>query len=123
MSSCVRAHIERFPNAKTGLNSLETNILKLIYKNNITSINQLLGYALEYQGYFGYDDLQIKRVIDRLKMFYTHENGKIILTPEGLEALNATKNFYRMMKTEEYLGGVKMYDFLYDSESHNILQL
>lgn len=123
LSSCVRAHIERFPNAQTGLNSLERNILKLINTNDITSMNQLLGYALEYQGYFGYGDLQIQRMIDRLNLFYEDKDGKIILTSEGNEALNASKNFYRQMKTEEYLGGVKIYDFLYDSESHNILKL
>jgi len=45
------------------------------------------------------------------------------LTPEGNEALNASRNFYRVLKNDEFLGGVKMYDFLYDSESHKILKL
>ena len=123
LSSCLRAHIERFPNSQTGLNSLEKNILKLIAHNTITSMNQLLGYSLEYQGYYGYGDRQMQRVLDKLKIFYKPGEGKIELTPEGEEALEGTRNFYRVLKNDEYLGGAKIYDFLYDAETHNILKL
>jgi hypothetical protein len=123
LSSSIRAHIERFPNAVTGINTLEKNILKLINTHNINSLNQLLGYSLEYQGYYGYIDIQIHRVINKLQVFYEVKEQKIELTPEGNEALNATRNFYRLLKNDEFLGGVKMYDYLYDSESHKILKL
>ena len=123
LSSSIRAHIERFPNAVTGINTLEKNILKLINTHNINSLNQLLGYSLEYQGYYGYIDIQIHRVINKLQVFYEVKEQKIELTPEGNEALNATRNFYRLLKNDEFLGGVKMYDYLYDSESHKILIL
>jgi len=123
LSSCIRAHIERFPNSTTGLNTLEKNILKLISSNDISSMNQLLGYSLEYQGYFGYGDSQMQRILTKLKRFYSEENNQIRLTPEGTEALNGTRNFYRVLRNEEFFGGVRMYDFLYDSVSHNILKL
>ena len=123
LSSCIRAHIERFPNSKTGLNSIERNVLRLIKKYNITSKNQLLGYILEYQGYFGFGEPQVKRLMEKLKMFYKEEDGRIILTQEGEEALNGSRNFYQELKNDECLGGVKMYDFLYDDESHRILKL
>lgn len=123
LSSCIRAHLERFPNVATGLNSLEKNVLKLIANNTITSINHLVGYALEYQGYFGFGDMQITRMINNLAMFYKVENERVVLTPEGVEALNGTRNFYREMKNDECLGGVKKYDFLYDSDTHKILKL
>ncbi len=123
LSSCLRAHVERFPNTQTGLNSLEQNILKLIQKNKIISKNHLLGYSLEYQGYFGYNDKQMQRLLDKLSIFYKVNEDKVELTPEGEEALNGAKNFYRILKNQECLGGVKMYDFLYDSETHNILKL
>lgn len=123
LSSCIRAHIERFPNSTTGINTLEKNILKLIDRNNISSKNQLLGYALEYQGYFGYGDSQMQRILDKLERFYKEENNQIQLTAEGTEALNGSRNFYQVLKNDEFFGGVKMYDFLYDSVSHNILKL
>jgi hypothetical protein len=123
LSSCIRTHIERFPNSRTGLNTIETNILRLIKENKIKSLNQLLGYSLQYQGYFGYGERQIQRLLDKLKQFYTLEKERVVLTSEGEEALIGSRNFYRALKNDEYFGGVKMYDFLYDSESHNILKL
>ena len=123
LSSCIRTHIERFPNSNTGLNTLENNILRLIKENNITSLNQLMGYSIQYQGYLGYGERQIQRLLDKLKEFYKVENDKVLLTEIGEEALAGTRNFYRVLKNDESFGGVKMYDFLYDSESHNILKL
>ena len=123
LSSCIRAHIERFPNSNTGLNTIELNIFRLIKENNISTMNQLLGYCMQYQGYFGYGERQMQRLLDKLKDFYKVENEMVILTDMGEEALAKTRNFYRILKNEESFGGVKMYDFLYDSESHNILKL
>ncbi|MBE7638835.1 DUF1835 domain-containing protein [Salegentibacter sp. BLCTC] len=123
LSSCIRAHIERFPNSRTGINSLERNVLKLVEQQHITSINQLLGYALQYQGYYGYSDSQMERVLNKLSMFYTLENEKLKLTQDGLDALAKKKNFYRDLINDEYYGGAKIYDFLYDSDSHKVLKL
>ncbi len=123
LSSCIRAHIERFPNTITGINTLERNVLKLIETNDITTRNHLIGYVLEYQGYFGFNNIQIQRMIDRLKIFYLIDENGVSLTEEGKKALNAEKNFYQELKNDEYFGGVKKYDFLYDSETHKILKL
>ena len=123
LSSCIRAHIERFPSAKTGLNSLEKNILRIIENQKITSLNQLLGYTLQYQGYYGYSDIQIQRLLKKLEIFYDIEPNSIKLNEKGQQALDAGKNFYRDLKNEDWFGGAKMYDFLYDPESHSILKL
>ncbi|SHI48377.1 hypothetical protein SAMN04488096_10262 [Mesonia phycicola] len=123
LSSCLRAHIERFPNMESGLNSLENNILKLIVNNTITSDNQLLGYALEYQGYYGYGDMQMLRVINKLQPFYYFNNAKFSLTEEGKMAINKSQNFYQELKDDLYYGGAKKYDFLYNQESHQLLKL
>lgn len=123
LSSCLRAHIERFPNMKSGLNSLEANLLKLITSHNITSHNQLLGYALEYQGYYGYGDAQMLRIVNNLKSFYYFDNTKYSLTEEGKMALNKSQTFYQELKDDLYYGGAKKYDFLYDDESHHLLKL
>ncbi|WP_037321635.1 DUF1835 domain-containing protein [Salegentibacter sp. Hel_I_6] len=123
LSSCIRAHIERFPNSKTGINSLERNVLKLIENQQIASINQLLGYALQYQGYYGYSDSQMERVLKKLTIFYSLENNKVILTQKGQDVLNSKKNFYQELKNEDCLGGARVFDFLYDSDSHKVLKL
>ena len=123
LSSCIRAHIERFPNTKTGLNALEVNVLKLINKHDITSRHHLLGYALQYQGYYGYGDIQMQRVIQKLQPFYTEENSELKLTEAGLQAISASKNYYQDLKDGDCYGGVGKYDFLYDPDSHNLLKL
>lgn len=123
LSSCIRAHIERFPNSKTGLNSLERNVLKLIQNHEITNENHLLGYALQYQGYYGYSDTQMQRLIDKLKLFFHFKEDRIVLSGKGEEALEGKRNFYRELKNDEYFGGARIYDFLYEPESHSLLKL
>ncbi|MDT0685696.1 DUF1835 domain-containing protein [Autumnicola psychrophila] len=123
LSSCIRAHIERFPNSKTGINSLERNILTIIQRNVISSENQLLGYALEYQGYYGYSDDQMQRLLKKLQDFYVVEDERVILSKKGEAVMEGNKNFYRELNNNEYFGGAKMYDFLYESESHRLLKL
>lgn len=123
LSSCIRAHVERFPNSKTGINTLERNILKLIEGHEIKSQNHLLGYALQYQGYYGYSDNQMERLISKLSLFFKVESDRLVLSENGQLALEEKKNFYRDLKNEDYFGGAKMYDFLYESESHKLLKL
>ena len=123
LASSIRAHIERFPSAKTGLNTLEINVLKLINRHEITTLHQLLGYALKYQGYYGYVDVQMQRVIDKLRDFYTVSDTSISLNEDGEKALSGSKNFYQRLKDNEFYGGVRKYDFLYDPDSHDLLKL
>lgn len=123
LSSCIRAHIERFPNSITGINSLEKNILKLIQNHKITSEHHLLGYALQYQGYYGYSDTQMQRLLDKLTIFYELREDQIVLSEKGLQVFNGRKNFYRELKDDERFGGVAMFDYLYEPESHRLLKL
>ncbi len=123
LSSCIRAHIERFPNSVTGINTLEKNILKLIDHHEINSKNHLLGYALQYQGYYGYSDNQMQRLLDKLSIFYEVLPDRIQLNEKGRLALEGKKNFYGELKNDDYFGGARMYDFLYESESHKLLKL
>lgn len=123
LSSCIRAHIERFPNSITGINSLERNLLKLVDSHDIKNENHLLGYALQYQGYYGYSDTQMQRLLKKLSIFFENTGEKVILNEKGIQALNAKKNFYRDLKNEEYFGGARMFDFLYESETHRLLKL
>lgn len=123
LSSCIRAHIERYPNAYTGLNSLETNVLKLIDQHRITSEHQLCGYVLSYQGYYGYGDTQIFKIIKELQPFFEFKNEQLALNEAGRDALEGRHNYYDQLKTELMLGGTNKYDFLYDPSSHQLLKL
>lgn len=123
LSSCIRAHIERYPNIKTGLNTLETNILKLIDREHITTEHQLIGYALSYQGYYGYTEDMMVKVIDKLRPFFEFGEDGLELNMNGKFILDGSHNFYRDIKSDEAYGGTCKYDFLYNPESHQLFKL
>ena len=123
LSSCLRAHLQRYPNMKSGLNTMEQNILSLIDTHEIKNVKQLLGYALSYQGYYGYGDIQMKRVLDQLSFFYKKTRKGIVLTDKGKEALHKENNFYRDLVQPWSYGGSMKYDFLYNGETHKLLKL
>ena len=65
MSNCLKAHLKRFPHQKSGLSVLEDNILRIVRDNEIRSKHHLLGYSLNYQGYYGFGDSQHSRLIEK----------------------------------------------------------
>ncbi len=123
LSICLKAHLQRFPNMLTGLNVLEHNILEMINGHQIKNIKQLMGYTLEYQGYYGYGDMQIKRVFARLFQFLNQTKEQLLLSERGKLALQHKKNFYNTQILDWYYGGVKKYDYLYNDETNTLLKL
>ena len=123
LAICLRAHLQRFPNMLTGLNTLEHNILQMVDQYKIQNMRQLLGYALEYQGYYGYGDMQMKRVLARLFQFFDQKKDRLYLSERGKLALEQKKNFYNTQKLDWYYGGVKKYDYLYNTDTHHLLKL
>ncbi len=123
LSICLRAHLQRFPNMLTGLNVLEHNILEIISTYQIKNISQLMGYALEYQGFYGYGDMQMKRVLARLFQFLDQTKEQLVLSERGKLALDQKKNFYNTQMLDWYYGGVKKYDYLYNNQTNNLLKL
>ncbi len=123
LSICLRAHLQRFPNMLTGLNVLEHNILEMVDTYQIKNIKQLMGYTLEYQGYYGYGDMQMKRVFARLFQFLDQTKDRLQLSERGKLALQQKKNFYNTQILDWYYGGVKKYDYLYNNETHTLLKL
>ncbi|HLV14812.1 MAG TPA: DUF1835 domain-containing protein [Xanthomarina sp.] len=122
LSNCLKAHLERFPNLKTGLGVLEENILTLIKEKNIRSKNQLMGYIMNYQGYYGYSDIQIQRLIHLLRIFYTEEDNEITLNRKGYDALIGSYNFSREINNNLVYGGVNRLDFSFCSESNKLIK-
>lgn len=125
LSNCLRAHRERFPDKDTGLNTLEVDILKFIDSQHITTKNQLCDYVLSHQGYYGYGDSQIFRIIERLQVFYTDKTVPFTLNTLGQQALigNIAPK-YRIKKQEEvYFGGAQKFKYTYDPENRNLIPL
>ncbi|MEO8933360.1 MAG: DUF1835 domain-containing protein [Xanthomarina sp.] len=122
LNNCLKAHLTRFPNLKSGLCVLENNILSLIKEKNIKSKNQLVGYVLNYQGYYGFSEMQIQRFIHLLKIFYTEETDKITLNRKGYEALIGSYNFSREINNNLIFGGVNRLDFSYCSRTNKLIK-
>ena len=122
LSNCLKAHLERFPNLKSGLDKLEENILVIIRDNKIKSRNHLLGYALNYQGYYGFGDLQISRIIDKLSIFFTESNDHLILNRKGYEALLLQHNFSLEIDNNIPYGGVNRFDFQFSTNQNKLIK-
>ena len=122
LSNCLKAHLERFPNSVDGLSILERNILQIIVKQSITSKHHLLGYALNYQGYYGYGDLQLERIINQLSMLYSVTEGEIELNRKGHEALLGHHNFALEIDNDMMYGGVKKIAFQFNKSKNKLVK-
>lgn len=122
LSNCLKAHLRRFADTRSGLNTLEYNTLKLIKEHQIKSRHHLLGYCLHYQGYYGFGDLQLKRMIDDLSLFYDEDENTLKLNRNGYLALEHQKNFFKELVNNFELGGINKTDFLYDKKENKLVK-
>ncbi|MFH4969108.1 DUF1835 domain-containing protein [Gaetbulibacter sp. M240] len=122
LSNCLKAHLERFPSTFTGLNRMESNILSIVRDNPIKSRNHLLGYALNYQGYYGYGDLQINRIVEKLSIFFNETKDEITLNRKGYEALLGQHNFSAEINNNLPFGGLFKLDFQFNPQENKLIK-
>ncbi len=122
LSNCLKAHLKRFPDSKTGLSTLENHILSLIKKHDIKSRQHLLGYVLNYQGYYGFGDLQLMRKINKLSIFFDENDNGLLLNRKGHEAILGQHNFASELNNNMYFGGVQKLDFLFSKTQNKLIK-
>jgi len=122
MSNCLKAHLKRFPHQQSGLNVLEDNILRLVRDNDIKSEHHLLGYSLNYQGYYGYGDTQLKRLINKLSIFFEKSENQLTLNRKGHEALLRHYNYTQEVNNDMTYGGVKRLDFQFSVTQNKLIK-
>jgi len=122
MSNCLKAHLKRFPHQQSGLNVLEDNILRLVRDNDIKSEHHLLGYSLNYQGYYGYGDTQLKRLINKLSIFFEKSENQLTLNRKGHEALLRHYNYAQEVNNDMTYGGVKRLDFQFSVTQNKLIK-
>lgn len=122
LSNCLKAHMKRFPNALNGLDTIEENILKIVRDNPINSRHHLLGYALNYQGFYGYGDLQLDFIINKLSMFFIENDEGINLNRKGHEALMNHHNFASYINNDIHYGGVRRLDYQYSTSRNKLVK-
>ena len=122
MSNCLKAHLKRFPHQKSGLSVLEDNILRLIRDNQINSEHHLMGYCLNYQGFYGYGDLQMKRLIDKLSIFYDTTDEGLNLNRKGHEALLRRYNYASEVNNNMSYGGVNRLEYQFSVDQNKLVK-
>lgn len=122
LSNCLKAHLRRFPKARNGLDTLEENILKIVRDKPINNRNHLLGYALNYQGFYGYGDLQIDHIIKNLSVFFTEDEQGINLNRDGHEALMNHHNYAAQINNDIYYGGVRRLNYQFSSSRNKLVK-
>lgn len=122
LNSCLKAHLKRFPNLKNGLNVLEENILSIIRDKDVKSKGHLIGYALNFQGYYGYGDIQILRIIDLLAIFYEETETRITLNRKGHEALIGIHNFASEINDTITFGGINRMDYYFSTKQNELIK-
>ncbi|MCC1485097.1 DUF1835 domain-containing protein [Winogradskyella immobilis] len=122
LSNCLKAHLKRFPNQKTGLSIIEENILKIIKDQDIKSKHHLLGYCLSHQGFYGFGDTQFKRIIDKLNPFFTIENTSLKLNRKGHEALLGHHNFALEVNNDMAFGGLSRLDYQFSDAENKLIK-
>ena len=122
MSNCLKAHLQRFPYQNNGLGIIEQNILKIIKENDIKSVHHLLGYALNYQGYYGFGDTQFHRIIEKLSIFYDITQNGLVLNRKGHEALFSKHNYASEINNDMYYGGVNRLEYQFSVEQNKLVK-
>ncbi|XMO86279.1 DUF1835 domain-containing protein [Algibacter sp. AS12] len=122
LTNCLKAHLKRFPDSVDGLNTLERNILEIVRDNTIKSKHHLLGYALNYQGYYGFGDMQLKRLIDKLSVFYTEEKDALVLNRTGHETLIGQYNSSHKIDSNMCFGGVNKYEYQFSKKLNKLVK-
>ncbi|MCF1191766.1 DUF1835 domain-containing protein [Mangrovimonas sp. AS39] len=122
LTNCLKAHLQRFPESKSGLSIIEENILVIIRDNEVKSRHHLLGYILNYQGYYGYGDLQFHRIIENLKIFFDETETRIKLNRKGHVALLRQTNFSSEVNNNIDYGGVNRLDFQFSTKENKLIK-
>ena len=123
LSNCISAHKKRFPEEHSGLNTLERHLLKLIKKHKISSEHQLCGYVLNYQGYYGNGDMQVLKMIKRLRSYFEEQDGYFIVNEKGEYALAGNDIQAPGQNETCYFGGVSKYAYQYHEETHQLIKI
>lgn len=122
LTNCLKAHLRRFPDSRSGLSTLEFNILKLVKNNTIKSLHHLLGYALHYQGFYGFGDIQLKRIIEKLVPFFNITEEFVTVNREGELVLNHLQNVHDQLENNMMFGAVNKYDYYFNKKENKLIK-
>ncbi|MBC5991298.1 DUF1835 domain-containing protein [Pontibacter cellulosilyticus] len=92
LEKALELHIQRFPDCKTGLGLPETEILRIV-KGGATTEQELIEKFWHQQPGYGFGDLQVKQVLNRLQSELIQAEEPYKLTTLGEEVLDGKRVF------------------------------
>ncbi|SEB37853.1 hypothetical protein SAMN04489761_0287 [Tenacibaculum sp. MAR_2009_124] len=123
LEEAIKAHLQRFPSIKNGLNKLENQILDIANKQQLENQNQLIGEILKNQGFYGFGDLQYANKLQTMKKLFS-SFSPVKLNRKGKKVLDNQLNFYGQIRSDfSYLGGSKKYSYLYVNDTDKLLKI
>ena len=123
LSDAIKAHLQRFPSIKNGLNAVENKVLQVAAEHKPKSKREFTGQILRNQGHYGFGDSQYERLITNLRPLFSSFNP-VRLSKKGKAVLANSENYYSELRNDDYyLGGALKYGFLYNTDNHRILKL
>lgn len=83
----------------------------------------MINSLLKEDEVYGFGDMQYENHLKNLHKLFSSFNP-VKISKKGKEVLEKQLNFYGQIRNEDtYLGGSKKYSFLYQSNSHKLLQI
>jgi len=123
LPDAIKAHLQRFPTIKNGLNKIENTILETALKGSYSSKKSFIKKLLHNQGIYGFGDLQYEKKISDLNDLF-RSFSPVILNDLGHDVLQKKQNYYHSIKNDlSYLGGSLKYNYLYDEIGGKLLKL
>ena len=98
----LRLHLQRFPSCATGLSSPEMAVLELVQQGVIIKKELMQKFWKQHPAY-GYGDLQIEHILQRLKPLLVQAEEHITLSKLGEQVLQGKKHY---ITESQRLGGV-----------------
>jgi hypothetical protein len=71
---------------------------------------------------FGFGDIQLSRIIDKLSIFFSENDKKITLNRKGHEALLGQHNFSLEIDNNIPFGGVNRFDYQFSKKQNKLIK-
>ena len=115
LKDCMIAHFYRYPDKKTGLSYSQNIILKQLNESPKTR-DELVGILLKTQGYYGFGDIQYKKMIKDLAPLYTENDLLLSINENGKSVLKGDKNLSEFVTVGFMVGGTNFTTFYFENE-------
>ena len=76
----------------------------------------------DYQGYYGFGDIQLMRIIDKLDVFFTEDDHHLKLNRKGHEVLLVHRNLASELNDKMIYGSVKRLDFQFNKQENKLIK-